>query len=438
MMARGVSSHSVLGVHQLQRSVGNRAMQRLLPSGTAAIAPMPSGSPGPVVQRACGADQIGQPSGCTHSDDRVERPRYLFEVNCDEFRRGNEEDLRRDAEAIQDGEIVDIHGFASIEGDPDFNRHLSCARSLRAKAVIEAVLARRGVSATLRPFDHGGTSGDPTLQRSVVVTRTAPTPPPEPEEPDTVCGPDATDWLTRQVAAAKRDPIVLRIKRLLEGAERVARSGGFSARDIAEGAVAKKVLAEEARVGSPARTAEARSQFAASVPGQKAFGRALVAATVPIFGRREALVLAAIRAAALEWKALVGTGMRYDFKNDARTMQSPTSDHCPVDCKSTITLCPSVARNCFETDVPGNLFYAHVGGFVGWSELALQLGSQFAELESAGTWDSPEDTRMITLGFALPDPLASADLCSAINSNRSVFNVHDCANCAEVTTAEVV
>ncbi len=385
------------------------------------------------VQRACGPVAIDEPTGCTPFDSDVSGSRYLFNVNCDEFARGNEEDLRIDARRIESGETVEIHGLASIDGNPTFNLHLSCARALRAKAVIEAALAERGVSATILVFNHGGTIGEATQQRSVIVSRTTP----QPAE-RTVCGPDATNWFIRQVNAAKTDATILALQARLAGAERVARRYGFSAEAIAEGAVARRVLAEEARAGSPTRTAEASSQLAASVPGQQAFSRALVAATVPIVGAPEALVLAAVRGAALTWKGLVETGAKYDFKNDSRTMQSPTSEHCPINCANTITLCPSSVSDCFVADVPGNLFYAHIGRFVGWTELALKLGSQFAQLDSNARWDPPEDTRMINLGFALPDPLNRSDLCSIINANRSIFTPRECANCDEETTAAVV
>lgn len=389
-----------------------------------------------LIQRACGPTAIGTPEGCTFSDETIDGPRYLFQVNCDEFARGNEDDLRADAMSIVDGETIEIHGIASIDGDADFNLHLSCARALRAKRVIESVLATRGVSATILVFNRGATPGDATLQRSVMVTRTAPAPP----EPEVTrrCGPDATDWFVRQVEAAKSDPTILALQARLAGAERVARSGGFSAERVAEGAVAKRVLAEEARAGSPTRTTEASAQIAASVPGQREFGRALLAAPVPIAGRREALVLAAIRGAALTWKNLVGTGRKYDFKNRSETLGNPTSDNCPSDCGNTITMCPSTASDCFVKDVPGNLFYAHVGRFVGWTELSLQLGSQFAQLDASATWDPPEDTRMITFGFGLPDPLTRASLCSAIQANRSVFDLQTCSNCSEEVSADVV
>lgn len=387
------------------------------------------------VQRDCGPVEIGEPPGCTFTRDEVSGLRYLFDVNCDVFARGNDDDLRIDSENITPGETIEIHGIASIDGDLIFNRHLSCARALRAKGIVEAVLARRGVTATIRVFNHGATIGNATQQRSVVVVRT--TPPPAPG-PTRRCGPDVTDWFIRQVNAAKTDATVLALQRRLTGAERIARRYGFSAEAIAEGAVARRVLAEETRVGSPTRTAEATSQFAASVPGQRAFGRALLAASVPLVGAPEAMVLAAIRGAALTWKGLVGTGRKYDFKNDSRTLQSPTSASCPVNCANTLTLCPSSPSDCFNTDVPGNLFYAHVGRFVGWTKLSLQLGSQFAQLDASARWDLPEDTHMIDMGFALPDPLTRSALCSAISANRSIFRLHECENCSEVTTASIV
>jgi uncharacterized protein DUF4157/putative RNase toxin 44 of polymorphic toxin system len=387
------------------------------------------------VQRACGPDEIAESTECASSEASPARPRFLFRVNCDEFAAGNEEDLRRDAEAIVDGETVEIHGFASIEGDPAFNARLSCARAVRARAVVQSVLTARGVSATIQLFNHGATPGDRTQQRSVVVTRVAPAPTPPPST-TSVCGPDATDWLVAQIAAAKRDPAVLAVKADLAGAARVARRRGFSAEQVAEGAVAQKVLAEEARAGSPTRTAEASAQLAAAAPGRRAFSVVLRLASV--LDPSAMLVLAAVRRAALAWKNLVGTGRRFDFKNDPRTMSSPTSPNCPVDCANTITLCPSTGADCYIVDVPGNIFYAHLGRFVGWTELSLQLGSQFAQLEASRAWDPPEDTRMIAFAFALPDPLSRADLCAAINGNRSVFDIQSCNNCGEATSATVV
>lgn len=146
------------------------------------------------------------------------------------------------------------------------------------------------------------------------------------------------------------------------------------------------------------------------------------------------MLLGLVRRAALNWQALVGPRRRYDFKSDSRTMRSPRSTTCPRDCPNTITLC----SNCLLTDVPGNLFYAQVGRFVGWTELALQLGSQFAQLSTTRRWDPPEDTRMISVGFALPNPLTRTGLCAALTANRASFNLRPCAVCPEMTSAQVV
>lgn len=281
-----------------------------------------------------------------------------------------------------------------------------------------------------------GQSFAPTRLGTLQIARQAPSSSPA---SGSVCGPDATDWFIRQVDAAKRDKMVLAIQKNVTGANRVAAMFGFSAEAIAEGAVAGKVLEEEKKAGLPPRSPEATKQIAASVLGQFAFVRALIAALAPIpfIGAPEQIVLLAIRRAALAWKSLVKTGGRYDFKNDSSTMKGPTSAHCPVDCADTITLCPSSSSDCFQTDVPGNLFYAHVGRFIGWTELTLQLGSEFAQLAATRTWDPPEDTRMISIGFALPDPLTRGDFCTALGSNRSSFKLRSCNNCPETTSAAI-
>ena len=256
--------------------------------------------------------------------------------------------------------------------------------------------------------------------------------------PPTVCGPDATDWFIRQVAAAKTDPAVLAIKGDLTRSIVAASGRGLNASAIAEGAVAVKVLAAETAAGSPVRTAAATAQLAAATPGRAALQRSISRAAVgsPFDG----LLLGTLRRVATRWVSLVKTGGRYDFKNDSRTMRGPTTANCPSrpGCPDTITLCPSTGSDCFLTDVPGNLLYAHVGRFVGWTELALQLGSQFAQLDSTRSWDPPEDTRMISIGFNLPDPLTRAHLCAALTNNRSAFTTRPCVNCLDPSTAQIV
>lgn len=419
------------------RTLESSSRHAYLPASDAAV-PNSSQPPPSVtatmttLRRACGPISIGSPSGCIDAPPIFESGRF-FEMftNCDDPEPSEEASLVAFVSTQPAGTTFEIHGYASERGDLSFNLHLSCARGIRADSLIGGL----GAVGPRPVFRHGETPGPADAREGVVIVAHTPAPI---SEPDKVCGPDTTGWFLDQVAAAKRDPDVLFVRSRLAGAARVAARHGFSAERIAEGAVAKKVLAEETRAGGPARTPEATSQLRSSAPGQREFGRAVIAATVPIAGAPEAMVLAAVRAAALSWRNLVGTGRRYDFKNDPRTMQHPTTASCPIDCPSTITLCPTVASHCFLTDVPGNLFYAHIGRFVGWTELSLQLGSQFAQLASTLTWDPPEDTRMVSIGFAMPDPLTQSAFCSTIAAHLSSFTGRECAICAEESTAQVV
>lgn len=145
------------------------------------------------IQRSCGREAIGTPAGCTGSSMVVpERPRYLFQTSCDEFLTGNELDLRTDAQSIQSGETVEIHGLASEEGPVDFNIPLSCARALRARTVIEDVLRTRGVTARILVLSHGPQTGGPrAADRSVAIVRRAPAPKPDPEPDPVPAGPPA-------------------------------------------------------------------------------------------------------------------------------------------------------------------------------------------------------------------------------------------------------
>jgi outer membrane protein OmpA-like peptidoglycan-associated protein len=343
-------------------------------------------------------------------------------------------DLVREAKLASS---IEVHGNASREGPAPYNTNLAC---MRADA-IAAEFRRAGTTASITLFTHGETAayGSPQFNRNVAVAMTLRS-----------CGPDATDWFVRQVAAAKTDPAVLAVQRDLADAGRLAGGWGFSAEQLAIGAVAEKVVEQEVTAGRPTRTPEATSQLTAAVAGQRELGGAEAAIALgavsiisPLLGddiRRAAdlgRALLAIRRAAVGWRDLVGTGRRYDFKNDTGTMMGPVSATCPKGCRGTITLCPTSGSDCYQTDVPGNLFYAHVGRFVGWTELVLQLGSQFAQLASTRGWDPPEDTRMISLGFALPDPLSDSALCAALAGSRSIFALHPCANCSEQTSATI-
>lgn len=336
---------------------------------------------------------------------------------------------------------IEIHGNASTDGpSAAYNVTLSCMRA----AAFRDLLAARGVTAPVTLMAHGPTTAygpAPEVNRNVVLDMDL-----------RRCGPDATDWFIRQVAAAKTDPAVLQIRRKLLEANRRVAMFGLSAERIAEGAVLQKVLEREQVAGRPPRDPEASRQIAAAAPGASelstakrlavalALGEA-ISGRLPLFGPSSTdliVGLMLIREAALEWAGLVGHKRRYDFKWDTGTMRRPTTPDCPTSCDNTITLCRTTLSDCYNTDVPGNIFYAHVGRFVGWSELILQLGSQYAQLSSTvPAWDPPEDTQLINASYALPDPLTSGGLCTMLAANRSIFALQPCRNCLTDTTAVI-
>jgi hypothetical protein len=410
------------------------------------LAPAP-----PAVQRACGPAELGAPApDCTQTDVGAVGWQFLFKVNCDELLPGEESN----ASKPRAGSQLKIHGFASSEGDATFNMDLSCHR---ANKVADLMRARRPDCPVAGTFKHGaspqagpGVVPDASPQsfwRSVIVEEVN-APPPEPQ-PKTKCGPDASDWLVKQVAAGKRNPKVLEVRKHLDNAAFFAPlitgslgstvSAGLNSTDILEGAIGTKVNKARVAAGSPRPTPEANMQLGdAALFGLPSF---LTAGLAGLSLDVNAITtLQELRSASLKWKALVGSDMPYDFKVDASTMLDPKSASCPdAGCGKSITLCPgSPGLNCFGKDLPGNVFYATIGRFVGFSENALQLGSQFAQLASTKAWDPPEDTRMISFGFNLPGSLTSATFCAELQSAKSSFPLRQCGDCKEAATASIV
>jgi hypothetical protein len=183
-------------VSRLVTTGGERAAPRLASSGT-------------IVRRACGPAQIGSVGACTGVSGEVVGDRFLFDVNCDTPRTNTsppEEDrIRMFARTVAAGDTVEIHGFASAEGDPAFNDALSCARAVRAEGILSSELVSAGIPATFALFKHGSTAGDRATQRGVVLlTRPAapapaaptPTPSPTPTPTPFVCGPNVTTQVT--------------------------------------------------------------------------------------------------------------------------------------------------------------------------------------------------------------------------------------------------
>jgi outer membrane protein OmpA-like peptidoglycan-associated protein len=378
------------------------------------------------LQRACGPAAIGAaPPTCNLMSVPLPLERFRFNVNCDEFETGEEARLRALAHVIPTTASVSVVGMASSEGATGFNDALSCRRAEAGRAV----LASEGVTASsvTATGPVPGTAGNPDV-RAVGIDLT------EPEFHLPKCGPDVTDWFVTQVGLAMADPAVLAIQRDMADADAMARRHGTTAAELAEGGAGAAVLAMEISLGSsaPARNPTITRQIGRSVPGGAA--AAALAASVSIDA---AFIVHRLARAAAGWRALVNHGARYDFK--AHVMHCPRTSGCSDQpaCNCSVTFCPSDPMNmCFVFDTPGNLFYALIGKFVGFSELTLQLGSQLAQLTGTASWDPPEDTEAIRVGFSLPLPLTAANLCSTLVPERLNINFRrGCGNCSEPTTA---
>ena len=259
------------------------------------------------------------------------------------------------------------------------------------------------------------------------------------------CGPDSTNWFVNTVNNALVDPRVLSIKTLLSRANLILSIGGVGSNTsrIAEAGSTAAISAQLLNLGSVA------PGLNSTIIRQLARGTAssvLVATETTNPSKLPAILMATsmIGIAANQWKNLVNHGAPFDFK--AHIMNHPHTPHCPDEgCVSretgVITLCPGFAlENCYESDITGNIFYALIGKFIGWSKLTLQLGSQLAELTDTRvtpihptvTWDTPDDTFGINLGFGLPLPLTNAALCRAIGRSRSSLSIKTgCADCTE-------
>ena len=390
-----------------------------------------------MIQRNCGR-ALGEPSpDCTPSDLGVAGWQFLFKQNCDELRPGEDANITK----LKTGPVK-VHGFASMEGPADFNLALSCHRANR---IADLIRAKRPDCRVVGTFKHGATpqpqpgavpdSNPRAFWRDVIVEQTEAASSEAGAHPH--CGPDVTDWFVDQVAAAKKNAKVLEVKKQLDiaayFAPLISSSASLDSQDIVEGAVAVKVNQQRVASGNPPTTRD-----------QSAQNQQLADAQIPVLEYQTALAsagsldinaittLQALKRASLLWKDLVGTRHPFDFKNDPSTMGSPSAAHCPetTTCDGTITLCPGEAgSNCFGKDVPGNLFYAAIGEWVGFNENTLQLGSQWAQLASTKHWDPSEDTAMIAFAANLPHSLTRPTFCAAIQSAKASFGKKDCSDC---------
>ena len=143
----------------------------------------------PAIQRACRPAGIGTQTGCNTPPDygffrRGNGRIYQFDVNCDTFATGHEANLVADGKALAPGSTVEVHGFASTDGNATFNDNLACARAKAAKKVLTDPVAAGGAGlAASNVFidTHGPTPGPAADRRSVTIdTLGTPTPSPTP------------------------------------------------------------------------------------------------------------------------------------------------------------------------------------------------------------------------------------------------------------------
>jgi outer membrane protein OmpA-like peptidoglycan-associated protein len=172
--------------HVIQQSGSGRAhigpkMDRVAEgTGRGLVSPVRTLSQSAQVQRVCGSAAIGNPAGCepfgsvaTEQIFSVPTERFLFTVNCNDFASAAERTrLRALAPTIPAADPVDIHGFASEEGDVTYNARLSCSRAHRVRDELVAARTHAGLPALnlRRIYNHGATAfGTRDVDRSVVI-----------------------------------------------------------------------------------------------------------------------------------------------------------------------------------------------------------------------------------------------------------------------------
>ena len=444
-------AHELTHVLQQQKSGG--ILQRATPAGPLGIA----GAGG----TSCGADisKVPPPPFCVAVTGHGHRPGIL---DLEFPQSGVALDSKQVADIVSFAgtwmkaggtQEIFVDGWASCEGGQELNWRLSCQR---AEAVKAKLVDNKVNPAKITTFAHGASSefstSDLKPNRRAILTESA-LPPGPPAVPK--CGPDVTDWFVDEVNHAVADPAVLAVKKDLTAASLLAARLGTRAALFADAGAVTAVEAQEkalaiAGITPPTRTGAIVGQLAAGSAAQKgaAAAVALAIARDPLNAKailaEFALLTGLLASAALKWRVLVNHKARFDFKahilNHISLVSHCPDPECPPGEVGNLTLCSgsNLPQNCYEADLPGNLFYALVGRFVGLSELTLQLGSQLAELTDlprAGrpvvTWDSPQDTAAIHLGFALGAtlPLSRADLCSAVPPARGSLDGLGCDDC---------
>jgi hypothetical protein len=142
----------------------------------------PASSPLARLQRTCGA-ALGKPKkDCTESDTGIIGMQFLFDLGCDTLRTFEVDHLAQVVKTIPHGAPLNVHGYASVEGEAGFNRDLSCHRANKLAALI---LAARPDCNIYETFKHGAQKGPPGPEywRAASVEVAQSRIPPQEEEP---------------------------------------------------------------------------------------------------------------------------------------------------------------------------------------------------------------------------------------------------------------
>jgi hypothetical protein len=140
------------------------------------------------IHRACGqpaiAAAVGTRSGCTDLFDGTfvsGSPPFRFNKDCDEFAPGppvQSMALISFVNRLPATATLEIHGFASVDGQLGFNQNLGCARALAARKLLSdpPALGGAGITASriTEIINHGPVPGPSADRRSVVIRTTTP------------------------------------------------------------------------------------------------------------------------------------------------------------------------------------------------------------------------------------------------------------------------
>jgi hypothetical protein len=216
------------------------------------------------------------------------------------------------------------------------------------------------------------------------------------------CGPDITKWFLATINAAKSDSRVQEVEHGLSVAEAAGILEGLSSMNAAEEELrdrAQDAATKTKASQPPPKNVQDQLSAAGKHPNPK---RPWFSASMQSPGNFLAMA-GTLYLAMTHWRDLVNHRAPFDFKCKELLKDRLDAHGCSDPCTNASV---TIAGQCFRNDVPGNLFYAHVGRWVGLSENALQLGSIYAQLTTPDLerrgWDPPDDTQTISVGYNLP------------------------------------